>query len=315
MDAASCLLGLALLATPAGPTEPTEPGWAAEFERLDGPHLTFYYPTGQRPLAESLVGQAAADRRRILADLGSDRPRRARVVLCTGLACMQRAAPGAARIPPWAAGVAFHRHDLVLLRTDSRTGRARDLAQVLAHELAHLALSAAVGHRRLPRWFQEGFAIHQAGEWTMGRVTALGGAVLGDRLFSLEVLTDSFPTSPPDVELAYAQSIDFVAWLLGQYGRPRFHRLIGLLDRGWSFINAIEEAYDQGIFTLEADWHTDLNLRFTWIPLVTGTASLWGLATLVLVAAWLRKRRSRALAMRMMPDDDEAPPPLTPSSP
>jgi len=242
------------------------------------------------------------------------------VYICAGLAGMRRAAPGDANGPPWAAGMAFERHDLILLRVDGRRGREGNLRRVFHHELAHLALGQAVGHRRVPRWFHEGFAIYQSGEWSFGRVTALGSGVLSGRLFSLQALTESFPTAPPDVELAYAQSIDFVAFLLDRYGRQRFHRLIEFLGRGWSFVNAVEEACDEGIFHIEAEWHADLKMRFTWLPVLTGTATLWFLAALVLMAAWLRKRRARTLALRMMEDfdmgeDDLPPPPLTPNSP
>jgi len=216
--------------------------------------------------------------------------------------------------------MAFGRHDRILIRADGRTARGQGLDQVFLHELAHLALNHAVAHQAVPRWFHEGFAIYQSGEWSLGRVTALGSGVISGRLFSLEALTDSFPDSPPDVELAYAQSIDFVAYLLGNYGRARFHRLIALLGRGWTFVNAVEEAYDQGIFKIEADWHADLKLRFTWLPVITGATSLWVVATLVLVAAWIRKRRTRSLALEMMDagsddPDDAPPPPLTPDSP
>jgi MYXO-CTERM domain-containing protein len=167
-----------------------------------------------------------------------------------------------------------------------------------------------VSHRELPRWFKEGFAIYQSGEWSFGRTRALAGGVLSGRLLSLEAIHDQFPTSIYDIELAYAQSIDFVSFLLGEYGPAKFHRLVGLLRRGWSFFLAVEEAYDDGLANIEEAWHRDLKMRFTWIPVVTGTATLWFLATLVFLAAFLKRRRRKIEALEEMDDD----PPLSAGS-
>jgi len=220
-------------------------------------------------------------------------------------------------------GLAFPRRKLILLRTRSGTGRADRLDQVFHHEWAHVALDHAVSFRPLPRWFKEGFAIFQSGEWSFGRVRALAGGVVSNRLFSLETLGEQFPKSPLEVELAYAQSIDFVSFLLGEYGRAPFHRLIQLLRADWPFFLAVEEAYDDGLFSIEEAWHQDLKMRFTWIPLLTGTAVLWFAATLIFIAAYLKKRRHKHLGLLAMDagtgsganDDDEPPPPLTPHSP
>jgi hypothetical protein len=309
---ALCLLGNSL--AKAEPSAPPGKNWS----HLDQGRFTIYTLPGQDRLALDLAAVAESYRHKVLADLGSDGPARIRVYVCDGLACMKRMAPKGARVPSWAAGMAFGHHDLILLRANSQAG-TQTLDQVFLHELAHLVLIQAVGHHPVPRWFHEGFAIYQSGEWSMGRVTALGSGVLSGRLFSLQSLTESFPDSPPDVQLAYAQSIDFIGYLLNQHGRAAFHRLVDYLGRGWSFITAVEEAYDQSIFRIEADWHADLKLRFTWLPVLTGTATLWFLATLILVAAWIRKRRTRALAFEMMEDapdpDDEPPPPLSSTSP
>lgn len=297
-------------------------GW----EQQDSDHFNFLYLPHLRPLAEALSKNADIYRTKLLADLGTPGLDDVDVVLCDSFLCMQKMAPGRARVPAWAAGMAFIRHQTVLVRADGHTAARSDLDSVFLHELAHLALSSAVGNRPLPRWFQEGFAIYQSGEWSMGRVTTLASGVLSGRLFSLQALGESFPESPADVQLAYAQSIDFVAYLLGQFGRTRFHKLIQLLGRDWKFVNAMEEAYDQGIFKIESDWHGNLKMRFTWVPIITGTATVWLLATLFLVAAWIRKRKARALALLMMDDEEDdnnddddqdfgPAPPLTPESP
>lgn len=296
----SVLPGIALLGMwlPSAAAPPPADG------RLETRHFVFEFQPSERGVAEHLAQSADRHRARVLGDLGTTGPDATRVRLAADPAAMRRVAPAGVRVPVWAAGMAFPRLNLILLRTRSGTGRVADIEQVFVHEWAHVALDHAVTFRHLPRWFREGFAIFQSGEWSFGRVRSLASGVLSGRLFSLQALDEQFPDRPGDVELAYAQSIDFVSFLLGEYGRDRFHRLVDLLRDGWPFFLAVEEAYQDGLFAIEDAWHRDLKMRFTWIPLITGTATLWFLATLVLIAAYLRKRRSRRREIEALDDLD-----------
>ena len=152
--------------------------------------------------------------------------------------------------------------------------------------------------------------MYQAGEWSLDRSRTLSSGVASKRIFSLEALTDSFPDKVSDVELAYAQSVDFVGFLLGEFGPDPFHRFVELLADDWPFFVALEEAYDTGIQVLEDRWRQDLKMRFSWIPLITGTATFWFLATLVFVLAYLKKRRSRRMAFERLDDDQPPDPPI-----
>ena len=291
---ASVLLFLLLLAPP-----PLD-------SQTQSTHFVFHHRKAQAPAASDLARKSDDLRRRILSDLGSDRPDKTRVYLALDVADMRRVAPEGVRVPAWAAGMAFPRMNLILLKLTTGSGSATDVDRVFAHEFSHVALDHAVGFKPLPRWFKEGFAIYQSGEWSFGRTRALTGGVVSGRLFSLEALSERFPTSVRDIELAYAQSIDFVSFLLGEYGPRPFRRMIGLLASGWDFFLALEEAYDDGLFAIEEAWHRDLKMRFTWIPLLTGTATLWFLAAVVFILAYVKKRRRRLEAMEKL-DDEEGP--------
>jgi hypothetical protein len=277
--------------------------------RFETEHFVFFHRPEQAAAARDLAEAADAWRRRILSDLGTDGPDATRVFLALDLADMRAVAPGGVKVPSWAAGMAFPRSNLILLKLTSGSGETPDLKKVFAHEFSHVALDHAVKFRPIPRWFREGFAIYQSGEWSFGRARALAGGVITGRLFSLQALSEQFPTAVRDVELAYAQSIDFISFLLGEHGPAPFQRLIRLLAGGWSFFLALEEAYDDGLFAIEEAWRRDLKMRFTWIPLVTGTAMLWFLATLVFLLAYLKKRRLRLEALSRLDDEGEIPPP------
>ena len=287
--------------------------------QLPSQHFEFHYLPGQESLAQEMAELAQEAHKKIHLDLGIQDTRRISVFLVQNIDQMREVAPAKAYVPAWAAGMAFSRHDRIILRTDAGSRRRGSLHEVFTHELAHLALSQATAHKKIPRWFHEGFAIYQSGEWSLGRVTALSSGVLANRLFSLHMLDDSFPASAPaEVELAYAQSIDFVAYILGRFGTKAFAKLIRLVAKGTVFWLAMEEAFDINAKVLEKQWRQDLSSRFHWIPFITGTTSLWILIMMVFIIAYVRKRRQRRLAMNDFSSDeldDQPPPPLSPESP
>src|SRR5207237_1347579 len=65
------------------------------------------------------------------------------------------------RQPGWSEGAAFPEAGTIVLLSDRPSAR---LSVALRHELAHLALRTRV-RRRLPLWFEEGYAAVAAGEW------------------------------------------------------------------------------------------------------------------------------------------------------
>ncbi len=273
--------------------------------------FTFAYQARYQPLAQDLASVAEAALAKMTADLGGRPPPHIDVLLARNNAQMRALAPRGARVPIWAAGMAFLRSDLILLKLEGPGSDAARIEQVLVHEQAHLALAHAVKFREVPRWFSEGFAMFQAGESTFSRIKTLAGGVLADRLFSLDALTERFPDQVSEVNLAYAQSIDFISYLLSEHGPHPFHRLIQLLADQWSFLAALEEAYDRPLKDIEDQWQQDLRLRFTWIPLITGTATLWFLVSIIFLMAYLRKRRLRQEGLLRLDQEEagEYPPP------
>jgi hypothetical protein len=303
-------LGLLLLLAP--------PAAAGPRGALSAGELRVTFPEGRERLGRFFLEAAGRELDQLRLELGGQGPGPLELGLATDFAEMERLAPPGRKLPSWAAGLAFPRERLLLLRLDARAEGMAGLERTLAHELAHLVLARATRLRPLPRWFHEGYAVHAAGEFSLARAAVLTHAALSGRLFSLEALVDTFPDDPAQAELAYAESIDFVGYLLRTQGRPAFQRLVDLLAQGWGLPEALEEAYDANLAGLERRWRADLERRATWIPLLTGTGALWALVAVLMGAAFLRRRRARQLALLMRgaaPGDDEPPPPLTPWSP
>ena len=197
-------------------------------------------------------------------------------------------------VPRYAQGVAYPSEGLILLTFAAPFSFDRpDMAQVLIHELSHVALQRAVGDRPLPRWFTEGVAIHEAGERSLSRLRVLWEGTLRKQLLPLEELSNSFPQRADDVNVAYAQSADMVAHLLdGKDDQVRFQRLLQLLRQGQEFSLAIEQAYGVSLHYIEREWRNSLLRSYGRFPsMLTGLSAIWGVTAILLFFGYLRARR------------------------
>jgi hypothetical protein len=197
--------------------------------------------------------------------------------------------------PDYASGVAYPAFGVILLTLAAPDSfEAPDLEAVLTHELSHVAVHRAVAGNPLPRWFEEGVAIYEAGEYRIPRMQALMGATLSKNLVPLASLSDRFPSRPFEVNVAYAQSADMVSFLRHEDDGQRFRELIHRLRAGASFEDGVSDVFGQSLPYLETLWREKLLDRYQALPLLVGGSSIMALiAIFAIFAAVKRKARDR----------------------
>jgi hypothetical protein len=167
-----------------------------------------------------------------------------------------------------------------------------DGQQTLRHELVHIALGRL--GRSWPHWFQEGLAQHLTGErrFSIESYTTLARAVAGDRIFRLDDLAQGFPERPSDVEVAYAESAAFVAFLYERHPSEQFGALVDGVGRGETFEIAFAKAFHTSLNLEERNFQADLPGRYPFWPIVTTGTSLWVFASMLVVVGYVRRRRA-----------------------
>jgi Peptidase MA superfamily len=209
---------------------------------------------------------------------------------------MAQLAPENAPPFPYAVGMAYPSlHVILLSLLAPDTWETPDLAETLRHELTHMALDEAVAGHHIPRWFDEGLAIHESGEFWGKRFRVLWDATVGHHLLSLSALDRGFPGDGSEVSIAYAESADVVRFLMRDDDRARFGSLVERVRAGAPFERALEDAYDTDLRKLEYEWREDASHRFGLVPMLTGGGALWSIMAGLVVVAWA-KRRKRARA-------------------
>ena len=280
---------VSLIVQPDAATLPAQP---ADFLRLDHAWIVLELPASIRERGDGLLRDADEFRSRLAADFGQPTLEHVLVRLARTPDQMAELAPKSAPPPAYAAGVAYPSLSLVLLTLQAPdTWDAPDLTELLRHELTHVALTDAVASHHVPRWFDEGLAIHESGELPWMRTKTLWDATLGKHLLPLSYLDQGFPTDRYEVNEAYAESADFVRFLMRDADRARFGSLLQRVRAGVPFDRTLADAYGSDIRKLEYQWREELNHRFGLLPILTGGGVLWVSIAGLAGAVWVKKRR------------------------
>lgn len=261
--------------------------------------ITVLAEPGLERLAASLARGAERELDRISADLlDLPQPRAIEVHLVRDAADLAEAAPAGRGAPSWAVGVAYP--DLGVISVATRRGaQIVDPEATLSHELAHIALGAALG-ARAPHWLHEGFAYQHSAEWSLERAETLSGMAWSHNLIPLDQLDDTFPSAELPASRAYAEAYDFVGFLArrGRWEDPSddgdrwpFRRFLREVGQGSDLDSAALHAFGKPLHALFEEWRTDLGNRYLLMPLGLLGAVLWVLCGLLLGLAWWRRRR------------------------
>jgi hypothetical protein len=270
---------------------------------ISTPRFRILYTVKSKGSAEALAAQIEGVRDSFVQVLGRDWPGVTEIRVGVNRQEFEALAlPGGAP-PKWAVALAYPGHGIILLNALSQSGPEGPIT--LRHELAHVALGQF--SNSWPRWFQEGLAQHLTGERVnLTHYTALFRAVTQEKVFHFEDLADSWPDMPSDVEVAYAQSADFVAWLAGQHGPGAMNQLLELVSQSEPFEKAFGKAFRSSLTVEENSWRKGLATRFGWLPLTTSMQLVWLVAPAICVAAYIRRRRQLAARLEAMAAEEAA---------
>ncbi|MBP9088861.1 MAG: hypothetical protein KBG15_22245 [Kofleriaceae bacterium] len=276
------------------------------FASRHGAIIVFAEP-GLRRRAIELASQADRYLAQIAEDLpGLPQPALIEVRFVDDASHLNRVAPQGRGAPAYAIGVAYP--DLGIISVAMRRGGTySNPTETLRHELAHLALGAALGPD-VPRWLHEGFAYQHSAEWSWARTETLAGMAWGGTIVGLEELEAGFPSQELPASHAYAQSYDFVGYLSrrGRWDdksddgdRWAFRRFLIHVANSHDLDAAAIHAFGRPMHELFDEWRTDLRTRYMLIPAGVFASLLWIIGALLLTIGWYRRRRQnhRRIAM------------------
>jgi len=288
----ACALALLAWARPAPAAPHLEPSAHAG-------RITVLAEPGLEGVAHDLADNAERELDRIAADLlDLPTPRAIEVHLVREAEDLAAVAPAGRGAPPWAIGVAYPDRGVISVAM-RRGAMVADPQATLRHELAHIALGAALGNRA-PHWLHEGFAYQHSGEWSWDRTETLAGMAWAGGIIPLDQLDQTFPQEEMPANRAYAESYDFVGYLSrrGRWEDPSddgdrwpFRRFLRDVGHGSDLDSAAMHAFGKSVHQLFDEWRSDLGNRYMLMPVGLLGLLVWILCAILLGLAWWRRRR------------------------
>jgi len=251
---------------------------------------------GQEALAAAIAEQA--DRATNFPGIGALPDRPLRIILAPNRETYDSLTRG--RLPLWSEGAAFPDAGTIVLLAVGPSGRP---AGALRHELAHLALRWQVG-RRVPLWFEEGYAAVAAQEWDRLDALRLNWQLARGVRMNLDEVDRALRGSRGDAEAGYALAATAVLLLERWGGERGLAPLMANLPQAESFDAALRATYHVTEGDFEQRWQRDVASRYGWLSLLAAMGFFW-LAIGAVLAALLGLRRRRDHAKRQLLDELE----------
>lgn len=260
------------------------------------PGLTINYEGDRRDLAVHLGERHTIATEALAAEWGLTVPPEVAVHI---FANHETAAEAGFRFPSWYAGVAYWPQPVIVMNASAASTRgAIAFDGVYYHEVAHLALkyppTGSIG--ALPRWLDEGLAMHIAGAWDLADGwERLSRPLSPNAAYSLRDLAGTFPPSRGAMAQAYAQSYQVTGYLLQAHGREIVPEMLGLMQEGVPFLGAFYQVTGLTITEFESAWLQSLDTWSGRLLGLLGANAVWAaMGGLGLAAVLVNYRRRKA---------------------
>jgi len=279
---------------------------ASKYVKTSTPHFIFYFHLQDKRVMKSLLDDAEALRREVVKDLGIDFKEKTKVYVAPSFKKYQEVQPGG-EVPSWSAAVAYPSLNLIIIQSPRAIkGKGIDLSKIFKHEFTHIAIGKAFSKREaIPLWLNEGLAMYESREWEFSRVSTIMRAVLTDSLIPLSEITQSFPFEANKAELAYSESFYLISFLISQYGKDSFHQFLKEYSGGKGLKDVLREVYGIKWEEFEEKWRNYLKVRFSWLPIVTSTTTLWFLVTVTFILAYIKKKKATKLKFEQWEKEED----------
>jgi hypothetical protein len=256
--------------------------------RAEGGRFTIVANQSEAALARALL----ADARQRDSFPGLPRPR-AHVLIAIAPDRRAFRAWAGAGAPEWGSAFALPAEQRVILQGRSAGSDAGNPADVLRHELAHLALHEAMGTLP-PRWFDEGYASWAAAEWGRDETMATNVALALGGLPPLDSLDVGFEGGPRRADAAYALAYRAVAEMAELDRERGLAMLFAHWKRTGSLDQAVRAAYGLTLPAFETRWRERTRRRYGALAVVSDvTVGALVLLVLILPLVVIRRRRDR----------------------
>jgi len=285
----ACLVLVLAVAPAVNPLQgENQPGW----QTIDDVHFRIHAAPQDAFYAKELFGLFQLSYHQLSDKLSIELQHVINIYLCATEDCFVRLTGNL--VPHWGEGIANPARSLIVLKSPTLTDNYDRQKQLVMHELAHI-LVGQWSQRPLPRWFNEGIAMHLANDREYAGGEALSKALVTDSVIPLDEIETVLQFEQTKARLAYEESYLFVQFLIDEFGEDGVIKLIYALNSGGSFESIFAQQFEMALFEAELMWYDLIKKKYRWRFLMDFDTYLWifilMVFILVIVSIKIRNRR------------------------
>ena len=207
---------------------------------------------------------------------------------------------------PGVSGIAISDEGLIAVRAPSILPPGGDYRGTLRHELIHVLLARNIDVNRLPRWLNEGIAMHLSGEHRWESSFQVAEMYVQGRVIPYFEIDYTLMLGGIEQEFgdAYAQSLSMTRYLIGEMGDDAFWLMLHDLESK-SFGDALRAHFRMSPKEFFETWEGSLT-SISWIFSIVSGVTLFQVMGLLVFVGWWRKRRQGQHTIRQWELDDAA---------
>jgi hypothetical protein len=240
------------------------------WQERSGPGVHLYWNQGGAAFGGELMQTAQSGLTRLHDEQGVDLVSNVSVYVYADQRELRGAMLGS---PTWIGGRAYPEFGTILLVIDRDhiSDGERSLVHELTHQLVYQQTADPLLGSHVPLWLNEGLAVTSEGPTKPEFKTALSMAISKNDVSSFRNLDSAFPYDAQASTLAYAQSENFVRFLLAKNGSEGMRSLLVALRHGNRIDSALTLAYGGDLNILQNEWRASIGARQLGTPAQSGT--------------------------------------------
>ena len=169
---------------------------------------------------------------------------------------------------PLISAFALPSQQTIVFRLPSATSQPYIWHETFEHELCHLLLHDHIRAALLPRWLDEGicqWVSGSLGEILVGKGVAASEVNFLLRPIPLNQLAERFPGDKDSLLQAYAESRQFVDYIVAHYGKEGLLGVLNRLKDGEEIDQAFAAVLSTSLPDLQKEWLEELHSSNAWL--------------------------------------------------
>jgi hypothetical protein len=261
---------------------------------LSNQYFDIYYPTPRKELAEDISQYSLEELERIVRNLHITSVEKTSIYILEEEEFQKEYGE---YLPEWGIGFAIPSKNLIILRFPTTFVRPSRIQYIVGHEIAHILIHKTADSW-IPRWFDEGCAIHLSREPGFIDEIQLSFAVLFQRLIPLSEIEHTYPHSRQKVRFAYLESASSIHYLILEHGPNIIMDILTETRKEKDFKKGFQASTGTDILVFEWEWRKWLKRRYSFMFLLN-TNILFIVAAVFVILMGVRQKLVRKRLYRI----------------